>query len=196
MDKLSRAIIEDHAMAATRGGGSRCGRLLGGGLLLALFIGCGGAPKVHPVKGKVVFEKGDIKLLSGSTLICQQKEEPYFQAHGDIGDDGSFSLTTNSKGEVLPGAAEGTYRAWIQLSTENGNRERQFKKIGIDPGFLDGKSSSLSFKVPAEKEIVLTVTRARPGATLIAPDTPAVGVRCGETEQDSDAPGGADAFRP
>jgi hypothetical protein len=152
-------------------------------LLLALLLGCGGGgPRTYPVKGKLVFDKGDVKLLSGSTLICQQQQDPFFQAHGDINEDGSFELATRAKGAILPGAVEGTYRAWINFSSENGSEEQQFRKIGIDPTFLSGTASDLTFKVPASGEVVLTVKRARPGAKLIPQPGGGVSTKGGESD--------------
>jgi hypothetical protein len=149
--------------------GGRCQTWVGLPLVLIVLIGCGGdRPKTYPVKGRIVFDKGDIKPPEGSSLVCQQ-QDPFFQAQGDIHEDGAFELKTRGKGEMLPGAVEGTYRAWVSLSTENGSEERQFRKIGIDPRFLSGTASDLTFKVPADGEVVLTVTKAQPGARLIVP---------------------------
>jgi len=168
--------------------GGRCRTWVGLAIVLVVLIGCGGdRPKTYPVKGKMVFDKGDIKLLAGSSLVCQQQQEPFYQAQGDIQEDGTFELKTRGKGEMLPGAVEGTYRAWVSLSTENGSEERQFRKIGIDPRFLSGTASDLTFKVPADGEVVLTVTKAQPGARLIPQPEGKINVRCGESD-DLEAP--------
>jgi hypothetical protein len=139
----------------------------GVGLALALLVlsGCG-APKAYPIKGKLVFDKGDVKLLAGSTVYCQQEQDPLIQAQGSIQEDGSFTLQTYWRGKPVSGAYEGAYKAWIVFDTENGSEESQFKKIQLDPRFLDGTTTNLSFKVPASEEVVLSLTRARPGAKL------------------------------
>jgi hypothetical protein len=165
-------------MATCGAARGRGGSWFGLALVLTALFGCG-APKTYPVKGKLVFDKGDLKLLAGSTLYCQQEQDPLINAQGDINADGSFTLGTYRQGKPVPGAFEGTYRAWINLSSENGPEETQFRKIQIDPRFLDGKASNLTFKVPATGEVVLTVTKARPGAKLPSAQ-PAVGVRCDE----------------
>jgi hypothetical protein len=149
------------------------GRWLGLALLLSALTGCGG-PKVYPVKGKLVFDKGDVSLLAGSTLYCQHENEPV-QAFGDINDDGSFTLQMRTReGRMLPGAVEGTYWAWIVLNTDNGTEESQFRKLRIDPKYLAGnKSSTLTFKVPTTGDVVLTVTPGKPGARLPGTEPPA-----------------------
>lgn len=161
--------------------------------IAVVLAGCGDVPRTFPVEGKLLFEKGDVALLAGSSLICQRQEEPYYQAEGDIQDDGSFKLSTRVKGSVLEGAVEGSYRAWIVFSSENGSEERQFRKIGIDPRVLNGQTSELFFRVPVADTVVLTVKHAPPGARLIAPPEDTVrsmGVPCGgePDEPDTSAP--------
>lgn len=154
------------------------------GLAVCLAAGCGGAPATHPVKGTILFDRGDVRLLAGGSLICQNQQDPLIQATGDIAEDGSFELQTNWKGKVLPGAVAGDYRAWITLPTEDGSEQHHFRKIGIDPLFLAG-TSPLVIRVPAEQEVVLNVTRARPGAALPTGDEQplALGLPCSnETE--------------
>ncbi len=67
--------------------------------LMIALCGCSGGSKTYPVQGKLIFDKGDIKLLSGSVLICQQQQEPFLQAYGEIRADGSFQLKTRFQGE-------------------------------------------------------------------------------------------------
>jgi hypothetical protein len=112
----------------------------------------------------LVFDKGDVKLLAGSTVYCQLQQDPLIHAQGDIQADGSFTLGTYWQGKPVTGAYEGSYRAWIVLSTENGSEENQFRKIQLDPRYLEGKTTDLTFKVPASDEVVLKITRAKPGA--------------------------------
>ncbi len=151
-------------------------------LVLVALAGCGGGPRTSPVKGKVVFDRGDINRLSGSVLICQQQEAPHLQAFADIQDDGSFKLQTRSKGIILSGAPEGTYRAWLNLPTENGSVEKQLAEAGIDFAFLEGTTSSLTFAVPAQEDVILTVTPGQPGAARPAAQ-PWFQPKCGDPEE-------------
>lgn len=133
------------------------------GLLLALCsAGCGGGGlKTYPVKGKIVFDKGDATLLAGSTLHARRETEPV-DATGEIREDGNFELATRGPdGRSVLGAPEGSYQAWIRFNTDDASEEAQFKKTKLDPKFL--KAGALSFKVPIDSEVTLTVTPARPG---------------------------------
>jgi hypothetical protein len=139
---------------------------IGLALLLTLLAGCGktGAPKTFPVSGKVVFENGDVKLLSGSSVYRVHAQDGAVAARGNIREDGGFTLKTHWQGQVLAGALEGTYRVQIVPDENKGTQESEFRRMGIDPRFLHAATSPLSFKVPVEGEVVLTVTRAKPGA--------------------------------
>lgn len=134
-------------------------------LLVCLACGCGGTPATYPVRGTIVYQGGDVKLLAASSVICQNQDDPSIQATGEIGEDGSFELQTNFKGKIVPGAVPGGYRAWLSLPSQEGGEAYHFRKSGIDPVFLAG-TSPLVIRVPPEQEVVLNVTRARPGATL------------------------------
>lgn len=159
-----------------------CGtRWLGPAVVLIALLGCGG-PTTYPVKGKLVFEKGDIKLLSGSIISCQHEQDPSIGARGDIQEDGSFTLETYVRGKIVPGALEGTYRA--RIIPEDGAEDGLFYKTRIDPRFLDAQASTLTFKVPAPDAVVLTVTRAKPG-TKLGSEQPASGRACGGDDDDS-----------
>jgi len=154
-------------------------------LVLIALSGCDGRPKTYAVKGKLAFENEKIKLLAGSALVCQQQQEPYLQAQGEVQEDGSFKLQTLWNGEILPGAPAGTYRAWLHLSTENGSTERQLRAIGIDRRYLDGKASVLMFTVPSKEDVFLTVTESQPEEDLpVPPPTWAAFPRCGEPADD------------
>src|SRR2546425_11518014 len=102
--RLHRYPTED-VMASCGANGGRRGTWVGLALVLTAVCGCGG-PKTYPVKGKLIFDKGDVKLLSGSTLYCQQEQDPMIRAHGEINEDGSFALGTYAQGKPLPGAFE------------------------------------------------------------------------------------------
>ncbi len=144
-------------------GSGHGGRWLGLAVVPVILLGCGG-PAAFPVKGKLVFEKGDVKLLSGSIISCQHEQDPSIGARGDIQEDGSFTLETYVRGKIVPGALEGTYRA--RIVPEDGAEDGLFNKTRIDPRFLDANATTLTFKVPAPDTVVLTITRAKPGTKL------------------------------
>jgi hypothetical protein len=158
-------------MARWRAVAARGGSWVGLALVLSTLASCGG-PKTYPVKGKVVFDRGDVTLLAGSTIDCRQEQDPMIEAHGTVNEDGTFELQTYNKGKLLSGACPGTYRAWIVLTTEGGSDEAIFRKVMVDPKFLDSRTSGLTFNVPASGEVTLTVTKARPGARLPRPPEP------------------------
>lgn len=157
---------------------------------LLVAAGCSGGPTTYPVTGRIVYERGDVRLLAGSSVICQNQEQPLIEGRGDIKEDGTFELQTVWKGRILPGLVPGPYRAWISLTSEDGGEERQFHKTQIDPRYLSSNSDFV-FHVPAADEVILTVTRAPPGAQRISAEEepPALGVKCGDT---SDEPGTPD----
>ncbi len=149
---------------------ARWGATVGLALVLSALVGCGA--KTYPVTGKVTFDKGDVKQLAGSIIICKQEKDPLVMARGELQEDGSFTLETHSRGKILPGAFEGTYRAWITFNTDNGDEEVQFRKMKVDPKFFSGRDSPLTFQVPTTGEVVLPVTRSKPGAKLPIPKDP------------------------
>lgn len=153
----------------------RCG--ITGLLGAAVLAGWANRPTTFPVKGVLVYDKGDIRLLSGSTIVCQHQEDPSIQSSGEIHEDGSFELQTNWKGRVLPGAIAGPYRAWIALSTEGGSEETQLHRVGVDPRYL-GETSDLAICVPPTDEVVLTIMRAAPGAERLTEEQPTLGIEC------------------
>jgi hypothetical protein len=161
---------------------ARC-KLLGLVLLLAALPGCSRVPKTYPVRGKLVFERGDVKLLAGNALYCRHEQDAALAARGDIREDGSFVLETHAGGQILRGVPEGTYRAWIILDTDNGSEERQFRAIKLDPRLLSGTTSPWTLKVPSESEVVFTVTRAKPGARLPQPPADTRGQRCSPDDE-------------
>ncbi len=159
------------------------GRWLCMALILIAVTACGG-PKTYPARGKLVFDKGDVKLLAGSTLYCQHENDS-FQAFGEINADGTFALQMRTKeGRMLRGAPEGAYRAWIVLKS-------QYRKLRIDPQHLRGnKAASLAFKVPADGDVVLPIAPAKPGTRLAnaEPVSRRGAPSCGGTEDDDGDP--------
>lgn len=141
-------------------------------LILSLLqvLGCGGL-KTYPVKGKVVFEKGDVGRLRGNSVELVDKNKPEIRPFGTIESDGSFTLQTRFEGKSRSGAPEGDYLARICLVGDE-SEDVLFRKVGVDPRYLDFKASGFLFKVPSESEVVLKVTPAKPGAKLVTTPKP------------------------
>lgn len=83
---------------------------------LSTFCGCGNAPTTHPVSGKVINKRG--KAWPGGTITFQLDKDPTVNATGEIGKDGSFSLTTHyvsrNSGASKPGAPVGQYTVTVE----------------------------------------------------------------------------------
>src|SRR5262249_44102573 len=85
-------------------------------LVLVLFglvvLGCGKGeemPPLYPVKGKVV-NKG--KAVQGRRVqFAPVKDQAVIFINGEVGDDGTFTLTTRKGSQSAPGAPEGIYHA-------------------------------------------------------------------------------------
>jgi hypothetical protein len=87
--------------------------LLAAGLALAGIAGCGAGVKTYPVKGKVVFKGG--KPVPDGRVQFQSTDDPKVRALGDIGADGSFSLTTYVGGKNVAGAVAGSHTVTVEL---------------------------------------------------------------------------------
>jgi hypothetical protein len=88
-------------------------------LVLALFLpGCDTAtkqpdfPDLHPVKGVVKLAGKPVNR--GVVQFTSVPERPEFLVNSEVGDDGTFTLstvrTTDKRGERKPGAPPGRYR--------------------------------------------------------------------------------------
>src|SRR5260370_23831932 len=75
-------------------------------LLVAGMSGCSSG--LYPVKGKVVFKDGT--PLKGGIVVFESLDHDRVMARGDIGSDGTFSLSTNKPGD---GALPGKYRVLV-----------------------------------------------------------------------------------
>jgi hypothetical protein len=90
---------------------------LGIPLVMVGLLGCNEGkqpdfPPLHPVKGVV---KKDGKAVSGGSVrFTPDPDKPEFLVGGEVGADGSFTLstlrTTGKKGERKDGAPAGTYK--------------------------------------------------------------------------------------
>jgi hypothetical protein len=77
------------------------------------IVGCGSGPKTYPVKGKVVFKGGE--PVTDGRIQFQSTTEPPFKALGDIGEEGSFALTTYLGRKKVSGAPAGAYHVVVEL---------------------------------------------------------------------------------
>ena len=81
------------------------------------LAGCGGPsqpafPELHPVRG--VVKRGGAAVSGGVVKFTPEPATPDFLVNGEIGADGSFTLstvrTTDTAGERKPGAPAGKYK--------------------------------------------------------------------------------------
>jgi hypothetical protein len=81
-------------------------------VVLTGTLGCGGVvpSSTHTVKGKVVL--GDGKPLTSGQIHFAPMHQPGRPAAGNIGPDGTFTLTTSVEGD---GAEANEYRVYIDL---------------------------------------------------------------------------------
>jgi hypothetical protein len=123
------------------------------------MAGCGGGPKTYPVRGKVVLADGDVARLADGHVEFEREGDPGVRADGLIGPDGRFEMQTQLQGKLLKGAAEGTYRARIVLPDADGDGGGKRRPRPVHPRFLDFQTSGLTFQVPTDGEITVTVSR-------------------------------------
>jgi hypothetical protein len=82
-------------------------------LALPGLAGCGtGMPATYPVKGKVVFKGG--KPASYGRIEFQSLSDSTVKAIGQVGKDGSFTLTTHKEGRNTPGAVAGQHKVIVE----------------------------------------------------------------------------------
>src|SRR5262245_36435701 len=70
--------------------------------LLALgAVSCGGGPKLHPVRGKVLFQG---KPTDGAVVVFHPTgaDAAALKPSGTVGPDGTFSLSTHPHGDGAP----------------------------------------------------------------------------------------------
>jgi hypothetical protein len=113
-------------------------RVLAAALLLGGLAGCGGGPKLVPVKGRVIY--GDGRPVSAASVVFtpdESKGNTGLLATGLLGLDGSFTLRTYPHGD---GAMVGAYKVTISL----GRAPRELAKYGLL------KQTPFRIEVPAE----------------------------------------------
>ena len=127
--------------------------------LFVVSAGCSKAgPKTYPLKGRIDVTAGDLQALAGHTVELALASNPEVRASGQIQDDGSFVLETLHGGQVLPGAAEGTYKARIVLADDDLAGKKLAAK-SLHPRYFQFEKSGLAVQVPAAEVVSLKVTR-------------------------------------
>lgn len=151
--------------------------------LLALacggLAGCAREPMTHPVSGRIVFEKGNLKDWVGEAVEFQSTSEPDTRAFGKINEDGTFTLSTWQEGDALNGAVTGTLRGRLimdimdiedekegegdkdvkAVKAENGEKGMKKAKSvkGVPAKYANFDTSGWEITVPVTGELVLTV---------------------------------------
>jgi hypothetical protein len=85
-------------------------------LLTAVIAGCGGEPDVelpttYPVTG--VVEDQDGRPFPGGSVQFQSREDRSVTALGEIGPDGTFTLSLHMEGNELPGTVAGPHEVTV-----------------------------------------------------------------------------------
>ena len=82
---------------------------------LAVCLGCRPAgpppPKTYPVKGHVVFKDG--QPATGAAVEFRPSDPSAPNAMGEVGPDGSFSLSCLVGNQKIPGAVAGTFEVTV-----------------------------------------------------------------------------------
>jgi hypothetical protein len=126
-------------------------------LALTGAAGCGA--KKYPVEGKVVWTDGSpAKELAGGMVVFESTEAPR-SARGEVKEDGSFRLTTESPDD---GLLPGHYRVLVSQHRPEPDGITRPPPPPMDPRFEDFKTSGLEFTIePKKNDVVLKVDRAR-----------------------------------
>ena len=119
-------------------------------LFLGLSLGCGKTPeKLYPVQGTVTVRG---KPLSGGTVQFEMKNKgeasgEVFTAAGEIGEDGTYQLSTFGK----PGAPAGEHRVWVTP-----NLARQPDELGVSVERLSPVPKK--YMLPTTTDLTYTVS--------------------------------------
>lgn len=136
--------------------------------VFVVLIGCGsGAPAVYPVSGRIDFQKGgDLKKLAGATVEFESVADPLIRAYGEIKDDGTFVMTTQTAGVAQVGAVAGEHRIRILFEVHQDKDEEEDEgtvrpppKLPIHHRFTKFENSGFKCTVPISGELVLKVSR-------------------------------------
>ncbi|HXG09782.1 MAG TPA: carboxypeptidase-like regulatory domain-containing protein [Gemmataceae bacterium] len=125
-------------------------------LAMLTLGGCG--DKRYPIKGRVHFPDGS-PLKVGR--VCVVIEPGKTGAWGYIGEDGTFTLGSNTPDDGLPA---GTYRVYI-MDPEDSRMMGKPRKANevipplIHPRFTSPETSGLTFEVPKQTEWDIVVQK-------------------------------------
>jgi len=116
-------------------------------------------PEVHPVNGKVVFEKGDLKKLAGANVEFESITDPKIHAYGAIKEDGTFSMNTQTEGIAQTGAVPGDHRVRILFEVEENDDRKKRPPPPINSRFTRFDSSGVVCSVPVQGLFVIKLSR-------------------------------------
>ncbi|HBE67223.1 MAG TPA: carboxypeptidase regulatory-like domain-containing protein [Planctomycetaceae bacterium] len=123
--------------------------------VLLASVGCNSNPPTYPVQGTVEFANGRPVVVG---VVECFSEEYKLNARGDIGPDGSFSLTTFSPDD---GAVAGEHRCVVvqMVIGENINGHRPSTIGVVAPKYADYSTSGLTMVVSPDSpnEVTLVV---------------------------------------
>ena len=115
-------------------------RCLGPLVLVGLTSCSGGGPvPTYPVTGTVKLSDGT--PLSGGRILLRPDEDSKYAARGDIGEDGSFTLTTFKLGD---GATAGTHRIMVTPPIARESLDAAARKTKRPRPMIDPKYESLT----------------------------------------------------
>lgn len=125
------------------------------GCSVLLFSGCSGGnqpefAELHAVSGKV--QRAGVALQRGSLRFTPVNDKGEFSINSQVGEDGSFSLTTvrrtDSKGERRPGAPAGEYT--VVYAPESLDQSVDVPPITLPQKIVvEAKENVLTLDVPA-----------------------------------------------
>jgi hypothetical protein len=83
--------------------------------LVCAAAGCddrSAGPKTYPVKGRTSFQEDGQPMTAGMVQF-ESTTDANLNGRGDLGADGTFTLSTIVGDKKVGGLAAGTYRAWV-----------------------------------------------------------------------------------
>lgn len=123
------------------------------GPALALVVGCGGGPKLVPVKGKVYVDDqpvGASESVKGFVVFhpdASKGNKTQEAVQGTLEADGSFTVFTRDKEGVPPG----WYKITVDLADTKAS-DPYYYKPKIEDKYLEADKSGLTFEVVENPE--------------------------------------------
>lgn len=125
-------------------------------LTAGLLIGCSPAARLEPVAGVVEFEGGE--PLRGGIVTFSPSSGQGPPAHGRVGTDGRFRLSTQGRDGATPGA----YRVAVVQPGEAAGRGGRHSHRVVDPKYSRFDTSGLERRIePGMPELRITVQPSR-----------------------------------